>query len=57
MSSDSDNIKILKTNLKNNIKETLLKVGTQEQISGQTEYANNIIDAVKEIMNTSDRYK
>lgn len=57
ISSDSDNLKILKTNLKNNIKETLLKVGTQEQISGQTEYANNIIDAVKEIMNTSDRYK
>ena len=41
----------------NNIKETLLKVGTNEQVSGQTEYANSIIDTVKEIMNVSDRYK
>ena len=43
--------------MKNNIKETLLRVGTNEQVSGQTEYANSIIDTVKEIMNVSDRYK
>lgn len=57
ISTDSDELKTLKTNLKNNIKETLLKVGTNEQVSGQTEYANSIIDTVKEIMNVSDRYK
>ena len=57
ISTDPDELKTLKTNLKNNIKETLLKVGTDEQVSGQTEYANSIIDMVKEIMNVSDRYK
>lgn len=57
ISTDSEELKTLKTNLKNNIKETLLKVGTDEQVTGQTEYANSIIDTVKEIMNVSDRYK
>ncbi len=39
ISTDSDELKQLKTSLKNNIKETLLKVGTDEQITSQDEYA------------------
>lgn len=57
ISTDSDELKKLKTELKTNVKETLLKVGTDEEFSGQIEYAESIISIVKNIMNTSDRYK
>lgn len=57
ISTDSDELKKLKTTLKDNVKETLLKVGTDEQITSQDEYAESILDIVKEIMNTSERYK
>ncbi|MCI9303308.1 MAG: penicillin-binding protein [Clostridium sp.] len=57
VSTDPDELKELKTSLKNNVKETLLKVGTKEQISSQDEYAESIIDTVKSIMKISDKYK
>lgn len=47
ISTDSDELKQLKTSLKNNIKETLLKVGTDEQITSQDEYAKSILGTVK----------
>lgn len=57
ISTDSDELKALKTSLKDNIKETLLKVGTEEQISSQDEYAQSILNTVKKIMDISDKYK
>ena len=57
ISTDSDELKALKTSLKYNIKETLLKVGTEEQISSQDEYAQSILNTVKKIMDISDKYK
>ena len=57
ISTDSDELKQLKTSLKNNIKETLLKVGTDEQITSQDEYAKSILGTVKKIMEISDKYK
>lgn len=57
VSTDSDELKELKTSLKNNIKETLLKVGTDEQITSQDEYAKSILSTVKKIMEISDKYK
>lgn len=57
ISTDSDELKQLKTNLKDNVKETLLKVGTDEQVTSQEKYSESILDMVKKIMNTSERYK
>ena len=57
VSTDSDELKELKTSLKDNIKETLLKVGTDEQITSQDEYAKSILSTVKKIMEVSDKYK
>ena len=57
ISTDSDELKELKTSLKDNIKETLLKVGTDEQITSQDEYAKSILSTVKKIMEVSDKYK
>lgn len=57
VSTDSDELKELKTSLKNNIKETLLKVGTDEQITSQDEYAKSILSNIKKIMEVSDKYK
>lgn len=57
VSTDSDELKQLKTSLKDNIKETLLKVGTDEQITSQDEYAKSILSTIKKIMETSDKYK
>lgn len=57
VSTDSDELKELKTSLKNNIKETLLKVGTDDQITSQDEYAKSILSTVKKIMEISDKYK
>lgn len=57
VSTDSDELKELKTSLKSNIKETLLKVGTDDQITSQDEYAKSILSTVKKIMEVSDKYK
>ena len=57
VSTDSDELKKLKTSLKDNVKETLLKVGTDEQITSQDEYAKSILSTVKRIMEISDKYK
>ena len=57
ISTDSDELKKLKTELKTNVKETLLKVGTDEEVTSQDEYAESIINIVKNIMNILDRYK
>ena len=57
ISTDSDELKQLKTSLKDNVKETLLKVGTDEQITSQDEYAKSILSTVKKIMEISDKYK
>lgn len=57
VSTDSDELKKLKTSLKDNIKETLLKVGTDEQVTSQDEYAKSILSTVKNIMEISHKYK
>lgn len=57
ISTDSDELKKLKTSLKDNVKQTLLKVGTDEQMTSQDKYSESIIETVKKIMNTSERYK
>lgn len=57
VSTDSDELKQLKTSLKDNIKQTLIKVGTDEQITSQDEYAKSILSTVKKIMAVSNKYK
>lgn len=57
VSTDSDELKQLKTSLKDNIKQTLIKVGTDEQITSQDEYAKSILSTVKKIMEVSNKYK
>ena len=57
ISTDSDELKQLKTSLKDNVKQVLLNVGTEEQVTSQDEYSKSIREIVKKIMDISDRYK
>lgn len=55
--SDSDNLKEAKTALKDYMKETLEKVGTDEQVRDTTAYAESLVPYIKNVMNLSDDFK
>ncbi|MBQ6819975.1 MAG: penicillin-binding protein [Clostridium sp.] len=55
--SDTDKLKEAKTDLKNYMKETLNKVGTNEEVTDTTAYAESLVPYIKAIMDLSDEYK
>ena len=55
--SDPDDLKEAKTALKNYMKETLEKVGTDEEVSDTTAYAESLVPYIKNVMNLSDEFK
>lgn len=55
--SDSDDLKEAKTALKTYMKDTLAKVGTDEEVSDTTKYAESLVPYIKNIMNLSDEFK
>lgn len=55
--SDLDNLKEAKTALKTYMKETLEKVGTDEEVSDTTEYAKSLTPYIKAVMDVSEEYK
>ena len=55
--NDPDDLKEAKTALKNYMKETLEKVGTDEEVSDTTAYAESLLPYIKNVMNISDEFK
>lgn len=55
--NDPDNLKEAKTALKNYMKDTLAKVGTDEEVSDNTKYAESLVPYIKKVMNLSDEFK
>lgn len=55
--SDPDNLKEAKTALKTYMKDTLAKVGTDEEVSDNTKYAESLVPYIKKIMDLSDEFK
>ncbi|MCF0147517.1 MAG: penicillin-binding protein [Clostridium sp.] len=55
--SDPDNLKEAKNALKNYMKETLAKVGTDEEVSDTTKYAESLVPYIKKVMDLSDSFK
>ncbi|MBE6053929.1 MAG: penicillin-binding protein [Clostridium sartagoforme] len=55
--NDPDELKEAKTALKDYMKETLEKVGTDEEVSDNTKYAQSLIPYIKKIMDLSDEFK
>jgi penicillin-binding protein 2 len=55
--SDPDDLKEAKTALKDYMKETLEKVGTDEEVSDTTAYAESLVPYIKNIMDLSDEFK
>lgn len=55
--SDPDSLKEAKNDLKNYMKETLAKVGTDEEVSDTTKYAESLVPYIKKIMDLSDSFK
>ncbi|MGG7142283.1 penicillin-binding transpeptidase domain-containing protein [Clostridium nigeriense] len=55
--SDSDDLKEAKTALKDYMKDTLEKVGTDEQVRDTTAYAESLLPYIKNVMNLSDEFK
>jgi penicillin-binding protein 2 len=54
---DSEKLSKAKTNLKNKITETFKKVGTDDEVKDNTVLEKDILEDIKTIMNTSDKYK
>ena len=54
---DSEELKEAKTALKNYMKETLEKVGTDEEVSDTTKYAESLVPYIKKVMDLSDEFK
>lgn len=54
---DNDKLKEAKVKLKDNIKETLGKVGTDSEVSSVDLYIKELAPLVKSIMDASDKYK
>lgn len=54
---DTDELKAAKEDLKSKISDTLSKVGTDEEISDNTKFAESIVDNVKKIMDLSPQYQ
>lgn len=57
INDDSDELKQAKVDLKEKITSTLNKVGTEEQVDDYQKFKESIIDDIKKIMNSSDKYK
>lgn len=55
--SDPDNLKEAKNSLKNYMKDTLSKVGTDEEVSDTTKYAESLVPYIKNVMDLSDEFK
>ena len=55
--SDPDDLKEAKTALKTYMKDTLAKVGTDEEVSDNTKYAESLVPYIKKIMDLSDEFK
>ena len=55
--NDSDELKEAKTVLKEEMKAALLKIGTDEQVTNNTEFSASLIPYIKKIMEVSDAYK
>jgi penicillin-binding protein 2 len=55
--NDSDELREAKTALKSQMKDTLSKVGTDEEISDNTKYAESLLPYIKKIMDLSPQYK
>ncbi len=55
--NDSDTLKEAKNALKNYMKETLAKVGTDEEVSDTTKYAESLVPYIKKVMDLSDEFK
>ena len=55
--NDNDALKEAKTALKSFIKETLQKVGTEEEVTSNTEFSEDLQPYIKNIMDISDEYK
>ncbi len=54
---DSEELKEAKTALKNYMKETLEKVGTDEEVTDTTKYAESLVPYIKKVMDLSDEFK
>lgn len=54
---DLDTLKEAKTTLKEKMKDALQKVGTDEQITDNTEFSESLVPYVKKVMELSDQYK
>ncbi|MDU5107223.1 penicillin-binding transpeptidase domain-containing protein [Clostridium sp.] len=55
--SDPDTLREAKNALKNYMKETLAKVGTDEEVSDTTKYAESLVPYIKKVMDLSDEFK
>lgn len=55
--NDSDTLKEAKNALKNYMKDTLAKVGTDEEVSDTTKYAESLVPYIKKVMDLSDEFK
>lgn len=55
--SDPDTLKEAKNSLKNYMKDTLAKVGTDEEVSDTTKYAESLVPYIKNVMDLSDEFK
>lgn len=54
---DSEELKVAKEELKSKISETLSKVGTEEAVTDNTEFAKELIPYIKKIMDLSPKFK
>lgn len=55
--NDSDELKEAKTALKDQMKDALSKVGTDEEMTDNTKFAESILPYIKKIMDISPQYK
>lgn len=55
--NDSDEVKEAKTALKDQMKDALSKVGTEEEIYDNTKFAESLVPYIKKIMEISPQYK
>ena len=54
---DPDNLKEAKTALKTYLKDTLSKVGTDEEVTDTTKYAASLVPYIKKVMDLSPQFK
>ncbi|MDS0528016.1 penicillin-binding transpeptidase domain-containing protein [Clostridium sp. SHJSY1] len=54
---DSEKLRAAKTSLKGKITEILKKIGTNDEVKSTTVFEKDIMEDIKTIMNTSDKYK